>query len=1719
MTCALGPSRFHDELEIWRYSIGLLRTTHLMQMDGINKDNLLSTSHFFPKVLTADVRVEAIMTSATLGYFSSIHRTASGATRLSIVDDSTLTVTGEYLVIVMFDSADGYKEGGHSYELPSAADYDAVPISDVIRIERFAADTTPLDSGSFTVDLHIPGFDTATLSGLDAKELDVFQFPVVVGKPAESILGKSGVSLGLSPDGTKIRLTVANVEGDLLIVQDKNECDSSPCDSVVGICQNTKPSYTCSCPDTHYCSGTGCDVCKLKSEGLNNYYIKLTHTSRLDYGWRVKDVKFYSSSDCSTGLISAGISAATSLTDHGLGGTDKYYPGVYGPAKVDDDNADTAWWSACITCNPDELFDETHGAPAALEWEVTSTVSVGCIQVDQGDINSQYGGHATRGMKVERGPVSLTSPACGGPGESPCQPTMTVTASCGDTDNCGSTKINLGCGMPKTLLWGDILEPAGTEAFGFFGSYGEAGGVQGTLDVPSACHCHELCITHTGSGCRSYKFFDDGSVSHCVLQTSEFFTYTAGVAGAGKAPAGSAPVLSINSYTSGTPMDRFATSGATRELLAAKPWVESFTFVDGVISIQGYGFPTKNTETKADRGRYQRVKIVTRGEPCSSKVPSAVSGIGCVSTQLNSYAEPHQSTGSVSAPVFTTADRSYGKNVRTVYTVCSTRPSSWTSEEVMWDGITITAGSMDKTYDVCYCDGKECSRPESWLRVPPLSTTDGAIAAGDYTYVASAESVERGSSVDVTVTGPALGLYAATAWQVKAVPTHFDCTVTSTVSDATPTTSISSEATFTLAFANDVSAVGEYTVCLALETGGAFSPLAGTVTVSALSTDRIHAPIGAVYREQRWSALTGGAMRQLKLKGTKLPSVSDSKVVLSSGANCAWANYSFGGSVTRQPTVDTTPPTVEWGSTVPANAEVVGTTTTLKVVFNEPLSEPQNCLGGYTLKQVTGTSGTYTIVYSATTYFIACDSVNKTIIDNYVLLDFDPPAAGTYALFFDSYTIADLDGNSMFLSGSLDESTGVASWVFEIGTDATVPVLLTSEPKYGLLTGTGLISLTFSEPVEIVSTGYADLIDCGDDFVCDPTVDKMIAKYDFSDPLLTISKKSSTITIDVTSTVDVYDFKRYRITFAAGSFEDVAANLAGETVVEFLKDSTASFSSANVLGASSSTVDELVYDLELTAPAGTYSLCYCDAQLDNTLFDAGDGKTTMKPSFGKKGAASTTFTDLTVGSRLLSEHICSTKCAAGCVGDDCYCSGYDLTEGDMSEVYCLSPSLCRSVCDDLGTACAGFGTKGTDSCVLYASGFVLSASGAWTSYTKEMGTACTDPDEFGTMVGKATVTSRADVYVEYVVEPNVATSLEIAGTNLITTKAGMPLSLDRIMVVDCDGMCGYSSASTSVTHLSSSWNELAPYQWGVDKPHEDEQNDAPSTWSPASWEAHTGRSGNYETTSSAFCDGNLEISSLDPMPMEGHERAPTVHLCYNKCIEQDCEGDDCFCTGAYTGYDTASSNALCADEALCKRICDTYEGCKSIDMAKDMPRCFLNADFCDASDTQTPDANYDLLIKVDDQSSPPRKLESEKMAASADERALLPAMASGYSHAKLLIFPNITFASGGTFKVCFCDSSLLGDQGCMKPEDYGVEVGEVQASGISCLLTNSMFNRKTCVSMGEAGALRCYSGTPPDTEPPLYDDVQPSTGTVGGGGSGDAISSTYCRLHPELCGR
>merc|ERR1719158_1058065 len=95
-----------------------------------------------------------------------------------------------------------------------------------------------------------------------------------------------------------------------------------------------------------------------------------------------------------------------------------------------------------------------------------------------------------------------------------------------------------------------------------------------------------------------------------------------------------------------------------------------------------------------------------------------------------------------------------------------------------------------------------------------------------------------------------------------------------------------------------VSDVGSYTACFREHENTTYTALAGELELTALSTDRTHTR--NVYREQRWSVKAGGAARHLTLAGTGLPTPSASKVALSSGASCAYADYSFAGSAVRQ---------------------------------------------------------------------------------------------------------------------------------------------------------------------------------------------------------------------------------------------------------------------------------------------------------------------------------------------------------------------------------------------------------------------------------------------------------------------------------------------------------------------------------------------------------------------------------------------------------------------------------------------------------------------------------------------------------------------------------------------------------------------------------------------------------------------------------------------------
>merc|ERR1711904_431622 len=99
----------------------------------------------------------------------------------------------------------------------------------------------------------------------------------------------------------------------------------------------------------------------------------------------------------------------------------------------------------------------------------------------------------------------------------------------------------------------------------------------------------------------------------------------------------------------------------------------------------------------------------------------------------------------------------------------------------------------------------------------------------------------------------------------------------------------------------------------------------------------------------------------------------------------------------------------------------------------------------------------------------------------------------------------------------------------------------------------------------------------------------------------------------------------------------------------------------------------------------------------------------------------------------------------------------------------------------------------------------------------------------------------------------------------------------------------------------------------------------------------------------------------------------------------------------------------------------------------------------------------------------------------------------GLSTADVLRFSPVNFESGGSYKVCFCDSSLLpeGQQYCHAESDYSVEIGELIVSGVSCLLKESDFRRRTCYNMFHGGLI-CSDTVSYPMETPPASGVLPS---------------------------
>jgi len=104
-------------------------------------------------------------------------------------------------------------------------------------------------------------------------------------------------------------------------------------------------------------------------------------------------------------------------------------------------------------------------------------------------------------------------------------------------------------------------------------------------------------------------------------------------------------------------------------------------------------------------------------------------------------------------------------------------------------------------------------------------------------------------------------------------------------------------------------------------------------------------------------------------------------------------------------------------------------------------------------------------------------------------------------------------------------------------------------------------------------------------------------------------------------------------------------------------------------------------------------------------------------------------------------------------------------------------------------------------------------------------------------------------------------------------------------------------------------------------------------------------------------------------------------------------------------------------------------------------------------------------------SAPKRAFTAVTLTQAGQTNALATAVSE-----TVLRFTGLSFAGPGQYKVCFCDSKLLpkGTRHCTTEAHYAVTVGDLQVSGLSCLLAQPKLNRASCVPQ-YYGGLSCIA--------------------------------------------
>merc|ERR1719424_125893 len=239
-------------------------------------------------------------------------------------------------------------------------------------------------------------------------------------------------------------------------------------------------------------------------------FFRLAARSRMDYGWRIRQVRAFSNAECEgRGLSSVTITAPS---ESAVGGSPLTNKALVDVDRVRDEyscssNTCEDFWSMGLNVNPYSV-DETHDLEdggAFLEFTVASDEPVLCVEVISRSIgpnmeDRQYypydavlfrGFHNDQFRSLERSVTDVFGW------------TESWTAQY-DSDVAGAVhRFSAQCGQTETRIFGELLMQ-------------QAG-------VISACHCKQLCIdtwqgTDTG-GCLSWNYQVE-PFAMCFLQST-----------------------------------------------------------------------------------------------------------------------------------------------------------------------------------------------------------------------------------------------------------------------------------------------------------------------------------------------------------------------------------------------------------------------------------------------------------------------------------------------------------------------------------------------------------------------------------------------------------------------------------------------------------------------------------------------------------------------------------------------------------------------------------------------------------------------------------------------------------------------------------------------------------------------------------------------------------------------------------------------------------------------------------------------------------------------------------------------------------------------------------------------------------------------------------------------------------------------------------------------